>query len=151
MGIFTKIFGTQIEKDLAGAVERVVEDKLRATLQNFGRVDGLQDTIRALQSQKISLSEDIAREKLDLKHKLGLERMRQQQEAEIAKERLQVQREAIGAERDLAVKAARFEAKEEALEESRQMMDAFQDRQEKMIEHLLEALPSAELFKTVEG
>ena len=151
MGIFTKIFGSQIEKDLAANAEKAVEKTVFECFQKFDRLEVMQGQLWELKREKETLSEDIAREKLDLKHKLGLERMRQQQEAEIAKERLQAQREAIGAERDLAVQGARFEAKAEALEESRQMMDAFQDRQEKMIEHLLEALPSAELFKTVEG
>lgn len=149
MGIFTRVFGTQMEKDLATRAERIIERNIDATFNRFVDLDKARDQLHILRNEKATLSEDIAREKLDLKHKLGLERMRQQQDAEIAKERLDALREAIGAEKDLAVKAARFEAKEEALTETRAQLVEFQDRQEKMIEHLLEALPTAELFKQV--
>jgi len=149
MGIFTKIFGTQIEKELAQRAEQIIERNITNTFNRFVELDKARDQLHILRNEKATLAEDIAREKLDLKHKIGLERMRQKQEAEIAQERLDTQRKAIGAEKDLAVKAARFEAKEEALKETRVQMNEFQDRQEKMIEHLLEALPTAELFKTV--
>jgi len=149
MGIFTKIFGSASEVAIASAVERVLEDKLRDTIRDFANVGNLTEVIHTLKQQRAMLADEIAREKLDLKHKLGLERMRQEQDAEIAKERLQAQREAIEGERDLAVQAARFEAKAEALEETQEQLSKFTDRQEKMIESLLGALPTAELFKTV--
>ena len=44
------------------------------------------------------------------------------------------------------VKGAKLEAKTEATEEAREMMNEFQDRQEKMIDSLLKALPSAEIL-----
>jgi len=149
MGIFTRIFGSQSEVAIARAVERVVEDKLRATIQTFATYDGLKASLQILKLEKASLEETIAREKLDMKHKLGLERMRQEQEAEMAEERLDAQRSQMEDERDLVMAKARFEAKEEALSESREMMSEFQDRQEKMIESLLKALPSAEIFASV--
>jgi len=150
MGIFTRIFGSQSEVAIARAVERVVEDKLRETIHSFSQVDSLQGQLQELKRQRDTLFEDIEREKLDMKHKLGLERMRQEQEHEIANKRLDSLREQIEDEKELATKIARFEAKEEALVESREMMDSFQDRQEKMIESLLKALPSAEIFASVE-
>ena len=150
MGIFTRWFGSQSEVAIARAVERVVEDKLRATLTSFSNVEGLRNLVDDLKRQKATLSEDIAREKLDMKHKLGLERMRQEQEAEMAQEKLKAERDRLGDERDLVMSKARFEAKEEALKESREMMDAFQDRQEEMIKMLLKRLPSAEIFASVE-
>ena len=54
--------------------------------------------------------------------------------------------EGDAADVDLAVKAAKLEAKTEATEEARKMMNEFQDRQEKMIDSLLKALPSAEIL-----
>lgn len=150
MGIFTRIFGSQSEVAIARAVERVVEDKLKETIQSFSAVGRLESQVRNLMDEKANLTETIAREKLDMKHKLGLERMRQQSEAEMAQERLEVQREQIEDEKDLAMATARFEAKEEALAESRTMMDGFQDRQEAMIKMLLKRLPSAEIFASIE-
>jgi len=151
MGIFTKLFGSKIEKDLAEGAEASVNRTIRETFARFADVEGMNDQLQVLKQQKATLSEDIAREKLELRHKLGLERMRQAQEAEIASERLEAQKEAIETERDLAIQAARFEAKKEAMEETREAMKEFQDRQETMIQSLLEALPTAEIFKKIEG
>jgi len=150
MGIFTRIFGSASEVAIASAVERVLEDRLRETLLSFGRVDTLEARLRELRREKETLEETITREKLDMKHKLGLERMRQQQEAEMALDKVEALRGMLDDEKDLAMATARFEAKEEALKESKEMMDGFQDRQEDMIKMLLKRLPSAELFATKE-
>ena len=104
------------------------------TFQKFDRLEVMRDQLHSLKREYNTLEEDIDREKLDMKHKLGLERMRQEQEAEMAEEKLDAQRSQMEDERDLVMAKARFEAKEEALSESREMMDDFQDRQEKMIE-----------------
>lgn len=149
MGIFTRIFGTQMEVDLARRAEKVVERTVFETFQRFASLEEMQSKLQQVKLAKDSLSEEIAREKLDMKHKLGLERMRQEQEAEMAQERLDAQREQIEDEKDLAMATARFEAKEEALKESKEMMDGFQDRQEEMIKMLLKRLPSAEIFANV--
>ena len=149
MGVFTRIFGSASEGAIANAVERVLEDKLYDTIRTFTNLDTANERLRSINTQYKVLEETIAREKLDMKHKLGLERMRQEQEAEIAKERLEAQKDAIEAEKDLAVQAARFEAKAEALTETRETMKEFQETQKEMIESLLKALPSAEIFAKV--
>ncbi len=146
MGIFTKFFGSTSEVAIAGAVERVLDAKLRDTIKTFTDLDAAKTQLSVIEERYTLMEIEIAREKLDLKHKLGLERQRQEQEAEIAKERLESQREAIEAEKDLAVQSARFEAKAEALEETRASVTKMMDRQESMIESLLGALPTAELF-----
>ena len=153
MGIFTKLFGSQIEVDVQNTVERVMNQKLNETMTAFGTIDELTaqkaklgDELYGMRREKETLADDMAREELAVKHKLGLERMRQEQEAEMAAKELDAQRARISADRDLAVKSAKLEAKTEATEEARAMMNEFQDRQEKMIDSLLKALPSAEIL-----
>lgn len=150
--------------DVTHAVETILDQKLRETVTSLGTLDALtaetarlSASVTALKREKQTLTADIDRERIDMKDKaerdetemkfkLGLERMRQEQDAELAKTDLQAQRLRIAADQKLAVETARLQAKTEAAEEAREQMADFQERQEKMIDSLLKALPTAELF-----
>ncbi len=151
---FTRLFQNDNYAQAVSAVEEVVDRKLRETVSVLNSVDGLVQEKMVLESEldqlrrdSANLSSDIARERTDVSFKLGLEKLRQQQDAQIAQQQLQHQRDQIEAEKAVAIREARLAAKEEATEEARQQMRAFQDRQERMIGQLLEALPSAKIIQ----
>ncbi len=155
MGFFT---GWLRQRDAVAAIEEVIDRKMRETVSALNSIDGLaqekivvESELSELRREHKHLSEDIERERLDVKYKLGLEKMRQEQEARIAQERLQNQRDQIEAEKSVAVREARLTAKEEATEEARVQMREFQDRQERMIGQLLDALPSAKIIQRNNG
>ena len=77
MGLFKKLFGSQIEVDVQNTVERVMAQKLNETMTAFGTIDQLTaqkaklgDELYEMRRQKETLADDMAREELAVKHKL---------------------------------------------------------------------------------
>lgn len=150
MGVFS---GWWRQRDVMNAVEQIIDTKLRESVTALMTVDELVERrteleleVHRLGEEKADLQSSIERERLDIQHKLGLEKMRQQQDAEIAQERLTALREDVEREKEIAIREARLVAKEEAIGEARQQMREFLDRQESMIGQLLQAVPKAEIF-----
>ncbi len=162
MHIFTRFFRSKIEVDVENAVARVVEKKLEEVIGAFENVDvltaersdadarrlDLESQIAGLERDAATLQEDMAveraqgvRDKLDVDHKLGLDKIRIEADGERAQKDLAAERRQMQAEQKVAVQSAELAAKKEAAEEARDQMRSLMDRQEKMIEKLLEAQP----------
>jgi DNA-binding protein YbaB len=162
MHIFTRFFRSKIEVDVENAVARVVERKLEEVIGAFENVDvltaersdadarrlDLESQIAGLEREAATLQEDMAveraqgaRDKLDVDHKLGLDKIRIEADGERAAKDLAAERRNMQAEQKVAVQSATLEAKTEAAKEAREQMKALMDRQENMIEKLLEAQP----------
>jgi len=139
------------ERDVTAAVESVLDSKLRDTITSLRSVDELmeqklelRESLDTMRREKETLATDIERERLAMQHKLGLEALRQKAEAEIAAREIASERKTMKEEQDVAVRAATLKAKTDATKEARDQMLELQDRQERMISKLMEALPNAQ-------
>ncbi len=160
--LFTKFFRSKIEVDVENAVARVVEKKLEEVIGAFENVDNLtaersdadkrrldlESQIAGLEREAATLQEDMAveraqgaRDKLDVDHKLGLDKIRIESDEKRSQKDLAAERRQMQAEQKVAVQSAELEAKKEAAEEAREQMKSLMDRQENMIEKLLDAQP----------
>ena len=150
MNFFSRFFKSQAEVAAERAVEDILSRQLKESISAIENVANLTQRVVRLTTEKDELETSISRRELDMKHKLGLERLRQEGEATLATDKLDALREQIEGERDLAVQAARFEAKSEAADEAREAMEEFRTSQDELIGRLLKALPSAEFMVTVD-
>ena len=155
MGIFS---GFWRQRDVLRAVESVLDSRLRETVTSLQSLDELVDQKAELLEELDNirrahdgLAADIAIERRDIEHKLGLESLRQKQEAEMAALELASQKKLMAEEKRVAIDQARLEAKIEATEEARRQMAEFQNRQERMIGQLMDALPKATHFHRTGG
>lgn len=162
MGMFS---GFWRSADVARAIENVLDSKLSETVTALNSVGALTEQKRKLTEQvhglglqvtqlqdeikreREEMQAEIKRERLSVEHKLGLEKMRQEQDAKLAEAEVEAQRRRITTEMELAVREARLEAQAAATEEAREQMGAFLDRQERMIDTLLGAVPSAQFLQ----
>lgn len=158
MGLFTKLFGTQIELDIASSIERVMEGKLREAFAAIGSVEELASQkakltseLHRLQREKETLSEDMTREKLTMEHKLGLERRRQEQDAGLAAAAIDAERVHLKSVMEIGIREAKVEAREEALKETRELMGEQIEGLTGLVDTLTKALPSAEIIAKVKG
>lgn len=155
MHMFTRFFRSKIEVDVENAVAKVVERKLGETLDAFRGVEkltqeraSLRDQLAGLKNEKAHIAEEmererekVKRERLDIDHKLGLDKMRIEQEADLSQRSLDAEREQMKAANEVAVQSAILKAQSEAAEEARNQMKELMDRQEEMIGKLLDAQP----------
>ncbi len=176
MGLFHKLFGSQIETDVGRAVERVMHQKLHETLTAFSSLDELteakgrlQEEVAGLRRAKTTLAADVAderkkmeealgdmaattaRDKLNVEHALGLERMRMEQEQKVAEQELRNQRTLLEAEKGIGIREAKVEAKEEATKEARDLMDKQIAGLTGLVDTLTEALPSAKIITRIKS
>ncbi len=153
---FRRGAGDRFSKGLEDALDSMLDRRVaewRDDLRAFRDVDklraqrnDLQDQVDVLSKKMAVARDDIERERQEIEFDLGLEKRRQAQDHDFAQEELGGQRKSLEAEKDLAVRSARIEAREEALKVAAEQNTEFLDRQEKMIETLVAALPKAEIL-----
>lgn len=160
-GWFRRGSGDRYAKGLEDALDSMLDRKVaewRDDLQAFKDVDTLRAQRNKLVDQVDSLAveiekarKDVEREREEIEFDLGLEKRRQEQDHSFAQEELENQRKSFEAEKDLAVRGARIEAREEALKVAAEQNTEFLDRQEEMIKTLVKALPKAEILAKLSG
>lgn len=153
LGLFS---GWWRNRDVTASVERLLDDRLSETVTAINSVGALTEErhrlleeITGLRAEIDNLNEELAteratieRDRLGVEHKLGLEKVRQQQDAELAQKELDAARAQINMERDLAIKEARLPAAVEALAME---IAAKLHVAQKLI------LPTAEFYRDVDG
>lgn len=152
--MFWKRETSKIEKAVEVAIERVLREHANATTEEIAALG----TIRQLRAQKERLENEIAELKLqhrqeerEIEHKVGLAKLRQEAEAEIAYEKLEAREEQLEAEKEVAVKEARVAAREEAMARAEELQGEHLARMEKMVGVLVAALPKAEMLVEMSG
>ena len=151
----TKRYADALEETLDGLLDRKVEE-WREELQGFRDMDSLRASKRRLEDQVASLTEDmdsarrdIHRERKEMEFDLGLEKQRRDQEQEFAEQRLTEAEARLGAEKDVAIREASVQAREEALTDGSAQSKLFLDKQAELIETLTDALPKAEILARI--
>lgn len=146
-GIFKH--NTAIEGAVKEAIEKVLREHANATTEEIAALG----TIRQLRSTKERLEEEIAElkrqkkeDEREITHKLGLARLRQEAEAELAEEKLEAREEQMEREQEVAVKEARVAAKEEAMKRADELLGQQVERMERLVDTLVSALPKAEMI-----
>lgn len=149
-------FASALESTLDGWLDSKAAE-WRADLQGFKDLDALraekarlEDRVAELGDEMTTARRDIAREREEVEFQLGLEQRRSEQDQKFAGEELTVAREQLEAEKLVAVREAKVEAREEALTVGAALQTEALGRQEKLIETLTEALPKAELLAKVD-
>ena len=158
---FRRGAGDRLSKGLEDALDSMLDRKVaewRDDLQAFKDVDSLraerdrlQDQVDDLDDTMQEAKDALAREREEIEFKLGLEKRRRDQEHEFAEAGLERQRTELESEKLLAVRAAKIEAREEALEVAAKQNQDFLGRQEKLIETLTDALPKAKILAKLGG
>ena len=158
---FRRGAGDRLSRGLEDALDLMLDRKVaewRDDLQAFKDVDSLraerdklQKQVTELGSQMADARDEIDRERDEIEFNLGLEKRRQQQDADFAHEGLEHQRLQLDSEKEVAVRLARLEAREEALKETAEQQQMFLDKQAELIETLTDALPKAEILARLKG
>ena len=158
---FRRGTGDRYAKGLEDAMDSMLDRKVaewRDDLQAFKDVDSLRaerdslvEQVDALAETMESARQDVEYERHEIEFKLGLEKRRQEQDAEFAQESLDHQRGQLDSEKEVAVRLARVEAREEALKETAEQQQMFLDKQAELIETLTDALPKAEILARLKG
>jgi hypothetical protein len=140
---------TKIEKAVESAIERVLKEHANATTEEIAALG----TIRKLRAERDRLTEDIAElnrkkreDEREIQHKLGLAKLRQEAEAELAEKKLGAREQQLEKEQAVAVKEARVAAKEEAMKRADELLGQQVERMEKLVDTLVAALPKAEMI-----
>lgn len=144
---FQSNFREAIKKDIYGIIERLGEsassgfNRIKEAVDLAEVVETLRNELAALRIDKSRIEETFAREKREIEHKLGLERMRQNQELELAVREMQVKvrEENLKAERDM------FSKQTDAIQ--KRFEDQLKD-QNSLIKNLLTALPNMHIVRT---
>ena len=104
---------TKLEEAVESAIERVLREHANATTEEIAALG----TIRQLRTQRDKLTDDIAELKLkqsqaerEIEHKLGLARLRQTAESEIAEAKLEAREKQMEALQEVAVGEAKIAA-----------------------------------------
>ena len=151
---FFKRETTKLEEAVESAIERVLREHANATTEEIAALG----TIRQLRTQRDKLTDDIAELKLkqsqaerEIEHKLGLARLRQTAESDIAEAKLEAREKQMEALQEVAVGEAKIAAKEEAMKRADELLGEQVERMERLVDTLVEALPTASLVAEVSG
>jgi len=151
-GLFREKSVTEVAVE--DAVRRVLKEYSEATTEEIAALG----TIRKLRNEKEKLTEQISDLKLEnrqtereINHKLGLAKLRQEAEAELADGRLDAREEQMDKMRDVAVGEAKIAAREEAMKKADELLGEQVKRMERMVDTLVKALPSAEMVIAIGG
>lgn len=143
---------TKIEDAVESAIGRVLKEHASATTDELAALG----TIRKLRTERDKLTDSIAELELkhaqsdrEIEHKLGLARIRQEAESDIAEQKLEAREEQMVAMQAVAVGEAKVAAKEEAMKKADELLGAQVERMERLVDTLVKALPTAELVSTV--
>lgn len=145
---------TKIEAAVEAAIERVLKEHASATTDEITALG----TIRKLRTERDNLTEDISdlkvrhkQEEREIEHKLGLARLRQEAEAELAEDKMDAREKQMTAMQSVAVGEAKVAAKEEAMAKADELLGAQVERMERLVDTLVKALPTAELVASIGG
>ena len=143
MGIFSR--KSSVEKSISDSVERVIvkyltsaENEIKTFLQAGNleeRVKTLTTQLSSLQIEKSRIEEDFTRREREIEHKLGLEKLRQEQDLELGLREQSIKIK----EENLTADKARFEAQMKFMTER---MSKENDHLKAMMEDILAKLPT---------
>jgi predicted nucleic acid-binding Zn-ribbon protein len=147
MSIFRTLFTrSSIDRSIRNAFEDVLDshagrirDEMGAlgTIQDLRRErDRLADRIREMSKELEDLGEKHQREEREVKHKLGLEVLRQEQEERLRSKELGQERAELERQRELILREAKVGAREEAFEESKKILNDQLGRLERIVDSL---------------
>jgi hypothetical protein len=152
LGLF-KRETSKIEEVVRKAVAEVMEEQAKATAREIGSLSSIQ----RLRAEKEKLETEIAELKTqkkqdarEIEHKVGLAKIRQEAEAEIADKKLKARETELERTQKVAVQEAKVAAKEEAMKRADELLGQQVARMEKLVDTLVGALPKAEMMMTVE-
>lgn len=146
-----RLFKTRND-ELEEIIEKVVRAVIEDTTAHAGLVLENVKTIAELEKMKTSLQKEVDRLKettaaknREIEHKLGLAKMRMDQEQELRESMHKHQQEHITAMGDVRINEARIAAREEALKRSDEILGEHLKLLERLVNQLVEALPKAKI------
>jgi hypothetical protein len=137
------------EKNMATVVQSAIEraqirvgNELRGVIRDVEQADALKKEIVDLQITRDKMKETFDRREREIEHLIGLERRRQEQEMANAIREAKIE----VAQQNLEADKARFKAE---MDFQRERLTGEVDSLRKMVEQLLQAIPSATIFADI--
>lgn len=141
------MFGNYVKRIVQQTIQQLTMDtetKFEAMHKKFRTIESLEQEISKLKIEKSVKEEEFARHERDVTHKLGLERMRQEQDAEASKKLMQLEVR----EQNLSAEEKRF--KDQLKFEREHLQDQIKNLNV-LVEKVFEKLPQvSHEYKTIE-
>jgi hypothetical protein len=147
-----KIKRDEIAETVTRAVNEIMTEYLKTAQDELSavvQIRGLRREITDLEKKLADLKEKQTREEREIEHKIGLHRLRQEEEERLAKERLAAREKQLKEEAKVLAREGKVEAREEAMKRADELLGEQVARMERLVETLVKMLPSAEIYTEV--
>ena len=142
------------KSSLEGAVEEAVRSALRQYVSiatdeigKLSKVSALSDEITKLRDQLADLKTQRKQEEREIEHKLGLHKLRTEAEKQMADQGYAALEARLKKDGEVTVREAKVVAREEAMKRADELLGEQVSRMERLVDMLVQALPTAAMFK----